>query len=375
MTRLVVRIEMTRAQPEPPLPPIQNDRLLRACRKEPVDRTPVWIMRQAGRYLPAYRALREKVSFMKLCKTPELALQATLTPLEVMDVDAAILFSDILIPVEAMGMKVVFTGKKGPQLPNPIRTQADVARLRVPDPDETMKFVPDAIRLINQALRGRIPLLGFSGAPYTLATYMIEGETSKNFYGIKRRLFEAPKLLHALLDKLADTVTAYLNAQIAAGAHAVQLFDTWAGALSPAEYAEFAFPYTQRVIAGLHRERTPVILYVNGGGDYLERMAETGADVLSLDWRVDIGEARRRIGHKVALQGNLDPCALYASPDVIRAQVARVLGSFGKGEGHIFNLGHGILPDIPVAHAVAMVDAVHEESARFHPVPRMRFGS
>jgi len=351
-----------------PAQPIHNDRLLRACRKEPVDRTPVWIMRQAGRYLPSYRALREKVSFMKLCKTPELALQATLTPLEVMDADAAILFSDILIPVEAMGMRVVFTEKKGPQLPEPIRTQADLGRLRVPDPEETMKFVPDAIRLINHALKGRIPLLGFSGAPYTLATYMIEGETSKNFYGIKRRLFEAPKLLHALLDKLADTVTAYLNAQIAAGAHAVQLFDTWAGALSPTEYAEFAFPYTQRVIAGLRRERTPVILYVNGGGDYLERMAETGADVLSLDWRIDIGEARRRIGHKVALQGNLDPCALYAPPEAIRAQVARILQSYGKGEGHIFNLGHGILPDIPVAHAVAMVDAVHEESARFHGV-------
>jgi len=366
MTRLTMESKMSRAQQEPPLPTVQNDRLLRACRKEPVDRTPVWIMRQAGRYLPAYRALREQVSFMKLCKTPELALQATLTPLEVMEVDAAILFSDILIPVEAMGMKVVFTEKKGPQLPKPIRSEADVARLRVPDPEETMAFVPRAIRLINEALRGRIPLLGFSGAPYTLATYMIEGETSKNFYGIKRRLFEAPKLLHALLDKLADTVTAYLNAQIAAGAHAVQLFDTWAGALSPTEYAEFAFPYTQRVIAGLRRDRTPVILYVNGGSDYLERMAGTGADVLSLDWRIDIGEARRRVGHKVALQGNLDPCALYGPPAAIRAQVARVLQSFGKGEGHIFNLGHGILPDIPVAHAVAMVDAVHEESARFH---------
>ncbi|HUJ79423.1 MAG TPA: uroporphyrinogen decarboxylase [Nitrospiria bacterium] len=345
---------------------IQNDRLLKACRREPVDRTPVWIMRQAGRYLPSYRALRERVSFMQLCKTPELALQATLTPLEVMDVDAAILFSDILIPVEAMGMKVVFTESKGPQLPEPVRTQADIARLRVPDPEQSMPFVPDAIRLINQTLKGRIPLLGFSGAPYTLATYMIEGETSKNFYGIKRRLFEAPKLLHGLLELLADTVTAYLNAQITAGAHAVQLFDTWAGALSPAEYAEFAFPYARRVIAGLRREGTPVILYVNGGGDYLELMAETGADVLSLDWRIDIGEARRRIGHRVALQGNLDPCALYAPPETIRAQVARILQRYGRGEGHVFNLGHGILPDIPVAHAVAMVDAVHEESAQYH---------
>jgi len=294
MARLAEMAEMNLAQPKAQLLPIRNDRLLRACRREPVDRTPVWIMRQAGRYLPAYRALREKVSFMKLCKTPELALQATLTPLEVMDVDAAILFSDILIPVEAMGMKVVFTEKRGPQLPDPIRTQADLARLRVPDPEETMKFVPEAIRLINRALKGRIPLLGFSGAPYTLATYMIEGETSKNFYGIKRLLFEAPTLLHGLLEKLADTVTAYLNAQIEAGAHAVQLFDTWAGALSPIEYAEFAFPYTRRVIAGLRREGTPVILYVNGGGDYLERMAETGADVLSLDSDRPQGRAARQ---------------------------------------------------------------------------------
>ena len=323
-------------------------------------------MRQAGRYLPAYRALRRKHSFIEMCKTPELAMAATLTPLETLKVDAAILFSDILIPVEAMGMKVVFTERRGPQLPEPIRTAADVERLRLPDPEETMGFVPEAIRLVNHALAGRLPLLGFSGAPYTLATYMIEGETSKNFYGIKRLLFESPKRLHALLGKLARTVTGYLNAQIAAGAHAVQLFDTWAGALSPNEYEEFAFPYARQVIDGLRRGQTPVILYVNGGGDYLERLAETGADVISLDWRVDIGEARRRIGHKVALQGNLDPCALYAPPSAIRAQVVKVLQRFGKGEGHIFNLGHGILPDVPVEHAVAMVAAVHEESRRFH---------
>jgi uroporphyrinogen decarboxylase len=347
-------------------PPLQNDRLLRACRKEPVDRTPVWIMRQAGRYLPAYQALRRKVSFMDLCKTPELAMQATLTPLETLDVDAAILFSDILIPVEAMGMTVVFTEHKGPQLPEPIRNSADVDRLRVPDPEIAMGFVPEAIRLVNRAIGGRIPLLGFSGAPYTLATYMVEGETSKNFYGIKRMLFESPKLLHSLLEKLTRTVTDYLNAQIAAGAHAVQLFDTWAGALTPVEYGEFAFPYTQQVIAGLHRKSCPVILYVNGGSSYLDRMAESGADVVSLDWRIEIGEARQRIGHKVALQGNLDPCALYAPPETIRMHVARILQGYGKGEGHIFNLGHGILPDIPVDHAIAMVNAVHEESARFH---------
>jgi uroporphyrinogen decarboxylase len=347
---------------------VQNDRLLRACRKEPVDRTPVWIMRQAGRYLPAYRALRQKVSFMELCKNPELAMQATLTPLPVLDVDAAILFSDILVPVEAMGMKVVFTEHKGPVLPEPIRQRSDLDRLRVPDPEETMGFVPAAIRLINRELGGRLPLLGFSGAPYTLATYMIEGETSKNFYGIKRLLFESPKLLHALLEKLTDTVTRYLNAQIDAGVHAVQLFDTWAGALAPAEYDAFALPYTRRVIAGLERRGAPVILYVNGGDSLLERMADSGADVVSLDWRIDMADARRRIGHRVALQGNLDPCALYAPPGAIREQVARILEGYGRADGHIFNLGHGILPDIPVEHAAAMVNAVHDESARFHGV-------
>ncbi len=351
---------------ESSMPPLKNDRLLRACRKQPVDRTPVWIMRQAGRYLPAYRALRKQVSFMELCKRPELATAATLTPLDTLGVDAAILFSDILIPVEAMGMKVVFTEHKGPQLPEPIRTPADLERLRIPDPEQTMGFVPEAIRQVNRALDGRMPLLGFSGAPYTLATYMIEGETSKNFYGIKRLLFENPKLLHALLDKLARTVTDYLNAQIAAGVHAVQLFDTWAGALAPSEYAEFAFPYTQQVIAGLRRAGIPVILYVNGGASYLERMADTGADVISLDWRIDIGEARRLIGQKVALQGNLDPCTLYAPVEEIRRQVVKILERFGRGEGHIFNLGHGILPDVPPEHAVAMVKAVHDESPRFH---------
>jgi uroporphyrinogen decarboxylase len=353
--------------PNPPLqPPLYNDRLLRACRKQPVDCTPVWIMRQAGRYLPAYRALRRKASFLQLCKTPELAMEATLTPVGTLDVDAAILFSDILVPVEAMGMRVVFTEQKGPQLPEPIRTAADVERLRLPDPESTMGFVPAAIRLVNQSLAGRLPLLGFAGAPYTLATYMIEGETSKNFYAIKRLLFESPKLLHALLDKLARVVTGYLNAQIAAGAHAVQLFDTWAGALAPADYESVALPYTQQVIAGLRRQGTPVILYVNGGDSLLERMSASGADVISLDWRIEIGAARRRIGHAVALQGNLDPCALYAPPEVIREQVVRILEGYGRADGHIFNLGHGILPDTPVEHAAAMVRAVHEESRRFH---------
>ena len=347
-------------------PQLRNDRLIRACRRQEVDRTPVWMMRQAGRYLPAYQALRKKAGFLEMCKTPDLALQATLTPLPVLDVDAAILFSDILVPVEAMGMEVVFTESKGPQLPTPIRTSADIDRLCVPDPEESMGFVPAAIRLVNQAIGGRIPLLGFSGAPYTLATYMVEGQTSKNFYGIKRMLFESPELLHRLLQKLTGTVTEYLNAQLAAGAHAVQLFDTWAGALTPAEYSTFAFPYTQQIIAGLKRDDCPVILYVNGGSSFLDMMVQSGADVVSLDWRINIAEARERIGKKVALQGNLDPCALYAPPEKIRTEVRRILEGYGTGPGHIFNLGHGILPDIPVTHAKAMVDAVHEESARFH---------
>lgn len=342
--------------------PLKNDRVLRALRKQPVDVTPVWIMRQAGRYMPEYRAIRAKADFLTLCKTPELVTQATLLPIDLLNVDAAIIFSDILIPVEAMGMELVFTDARGPQLPKPIRDRGDVDRLQTFDPEGATRFVMDSIRQTNAALDGRVPLLGFAGAPYTLATYMVEGETSKNFYGIKRLGYEDPDLLHRLLERLTAVVSEYLVAQVRAGAHAVQLFDTWAGALNPSDYAAWCAPYTARIVEAVKRTGAPIILYVNGCAALLEIMAGTGVDAISVDWRLDLAEARRRVGDRVALQGNLDPCALYASPDVIRAQTKRILSVYGGEPGHVFNLGHGILPDAPVAHAKALVTAVHEVS-------------
>ncbi|MBI4715396.1 MAG: uroporphyrinogen decarboxylase, partial [Nitrospirae bacterium] len=304
---------------------LQNDRFLRACRKEAVDYTPVWIMRQAGRYMKEYRALRERADVLTLCKTPELATEATLLPVELIGVDAAILFSDILIPVEAMGIPVEFTEKRGPVFPEPIRTAAQVSALAVPIPEEKTPFVMEAIRQVRRELKDRVPLIGFAGAPYTLATYVIEGETSRNFHRIKQWMYREPALLHALLEKLTETVSLYLQAQLDAGTHAVQIFDTWAGMLSPDEYKEFALPYTRRIIQCLRTSDGPVILYINGGGTLLELMADSGADVIGLDWRIDIADARKRIGDRVALQGNLDPCVLYASPDVIRAQARKIL--------------------------------------------------
>ncbi|MBI5197761.1 MAG: uroporphyrinogen decarboxylase [Nitrospirae bacterium] len=346
-----------------------NDRFLRACRKEPLDYTPVWIMRQAGRYMKEYRDLRERVDFLTLCKTPELAAEATLLPIDLLGVDAAIIFSDILIPVEAMGLTVVFTEKKGPVFPEPVKTEEQVRRLIVPDPEEKTPFVMEAMRLVRRDLKDRVPLIGFAGAPYTLATYLVEGETSRNFHQIKRWMYQSPALLQSLIEKLTRTVTLYLRAQIEAGAHAVQLFDTWAGMLSPDAFSEFALPCVRRIIQDLRASvpsNIPIIYFVNGGGTLLEKMVESGADVIGLDWRIDLADAKRRIGGRTALQGNLDPCVLYASPDVIRQQVRKILQKYGRGSGHIFNLGHGILPDTPVEHARALVEAVHEESAAFH---------
>ena len=343
----------------------KNDRFLKACRKEPVDLTPVWIMRQAGRYMKEYRAIREKVDFLTLCKTPELATEVTMLPVNILPVDAAILFSDILIPVEAMGMDLQFTDH-GPVMSNPIKTLDQVRSLSIPNPEEKMFFVAEAIRMIRKTLDGSLPLIGFSGSPYTLATYMIEGGTSSNFYKIKKLLFSDPDFIHTLLKKITETVIGYLRLQIKAGVQAVQLFDTWAGTLSVQEYQEFALPYTLKVVQSLRCEGIPLILYVNGGGGLLEYMADSGVDVVSIDWRTDLKDAKRRIGNRVCLQGNLDPCALYASPAKIRTEVRKILENFGPDNGHIFNLGHGILPDTPVEHALALIDAVHEESIRFH---------
>jgi len=333
---------------------------LEACRGRAVRRTPVWIMRQAGRYQPEYRALRRKHSFMDLCKTPELATEVTLLPVEQLGVDAAILFSDILIPVEAMGVPVEFTEAKGPVLARPVRTARDVARLRVPDPDEAMPFVAEAVRLIRGGLAGRVPLIGFSGAPWTLASYMIEGGGSKNFVEVKQLMFRAPEVYRALMEKITATVEAYLLAQVDAGAEAIQLFDSWAGALSPRDYRRLAAPWSKRIIRTVKKTGVPVIHFVYDGGGLLEQVRDTGADVVGLDWRVDIDVARKRLGAKTAVQGNLDPCSLFLPEKELRARVREVLRANGGRRGHVFNLGHGILPQCSVEAARVLVDEVHK---------------
>ncbi|MBM5812900.1 MAG: uroporphyrinogen decarboxylase [Gammaproteobacteria bacterium] len=351
--------------------PPANDRLLRALLRQPVDRTPVWIMRQAGRYLPEYRATRARAgSFLALCTTPELACEVTLQPLQRFPLDAAILFSDILTIPYAMGVGLSFETGEGPKIERPIRSAADVAALPVPDPHTELRFVIDAVSLIRRELGGRVPLLGFAGSPWTVATYLVEGGSSRDFVRIKHLLYGAPATLHALLDKLAQATLLYLNAQIAAGAQALMLFDTWGGVLTPAAYREFSLAYMQRIVAGLTRERAgarvPVILFTKGGGAWLERMAGTGADALGVDWTTDLAAARRQTGGRVALQGNLDPAVLRAPPAVIRDEVGRVLASYGPGPGHVFNLGHGVTPDVDPEHVAALVAAVQELSPACH---------
>ena len=350
---------------------LKNDRFLRALLRQPVDMTPVWMMRQAGRYLPEYRATREKAgSFMDLCKNADLACEVTLQPLDRYALDAAILFSDILTIPDAMGLGLYFSEGEGPRFERPLRDKAAIDALGVPDPEQELRYVMDAVRTISRELDGRVPLIGFSGSPWTLATYMVEGGSTKTFARSKGMMFDEPALMHTLLGKLADSVTAYLNAQVAAGAQALMIFDTWGGTLTPRDYRAFSLDYMQRIVSGLTREadgrRVPVILFTKGGGQWLEWMADTGCDALGLDWTIDIGEARARVGDRVALQGNLDPCTLYASPDAIRRAVGDILASYGKGSGHVFNLGHGIHPAIPPEHAGAMIDAVHELSRPYH---------
>jgi uroporphyrinogen decarboxylase len=350
---------------------LQNDRLLRALLREPVDVTPVWMMRQAGRYLPEYRQTRARAgSFMDLCRNADLACEVTLQPLERYPLDAAILFSDILTIPDAMGLGLSFTAGEGPRFSRPVRSQADVDAIGVPDPEDELRYVIDAVRVIRRELQGRVPLIGFSGSPWTLATYMVEGSGTKEFAWVKGMLFDAPQTLHQLLDKLARSVTTYLNAQIAAGAQAVMVFDTWGGVLTPRDYREFSLRYMEQIVAGVERNsegrRVPVVLFTKGGGAWLEDMAATGCDALGLDWTLDIGEARARVGQRVALQGNMDPCVLYASPERIRDEVATILAAYGHGPGHVFNLGHGIHQHIDPEHAGAFIAAVHELSPAYH---------
>jgi uroporphyrinogen decarboxylase len=350
---------------------LKNDRFLRALLRQPVDVTPVWMMRQAGRYLPEYRAARTKAGdFMALCTNPELACEVTLQPLRRFALDAAILFSDILTIPDAMGLGLYFESGEGPRFRKTVRNAADVAALPIPDPEQDLGYVMNAVRTIRHELNGSVPLIGFSGSPWTLATYMVEGGSSKDFRYAKALAFEQPQVMHALLDKLAQSVTSYLNGQIEAGAQAVQIFDTWGGALSHAAYLEFSLPYMQKIIGGLIRERegrrVPVIVFTKNGGPWLEQIAAVGADAVGLDWTVDIGAVRQRIGASVALQGNMDPVMLYAGPARIRGEVEKILASFGAGNGHVFNLGHGITPEVDPEHARIFIDAVHELSAQYH---------
>lgn len=350
---------------------LQNDRFLRALLREPVDQTPVWMMRQAGRYLPEYRATRAKAgNFMRLCQTPELACEVTLQPLERYPLDAAILFSDILTIPDAMGLGLYFSEGEGPKFERPVRSLADIEKLAVPDPQDSLRYVIDAVSLIRRELNGRVPLIGFSGSPWTLATYMVEGGSTKNFRLVKGLMYNQPAAMAGLLDTVAQAVTAYLNAQIQAGAQAVMIFDTWGGVLSSRDYEHFSLRYMQQIINGLQREnegrRVPVILFTKDGGVWLEKMAATGCDALGLDWTCDIGTARQRVGDKVALQGNMDPCILYANPSRIRQEVADILAAYGNGGGHVFNLGHGIHPEVDPKHAGVFIEAVQELSRAYH---------
>lgn len=343
---------------------IQNDLFLRACKKEETERTPIWIMRQAGRYLPEYRAVRAKADFLTMCKTPELAAEVTLQPIDLIGVDAAIIFSDILVIPEAMGMELQMNEGQGPVFPSPIRSYKDAENLKLIDPTVDLKYVLDAVSLTKKELNNRVPLIGFSGSPWTLLTYMVEGKGSKNFSVVKKMLYNEPALAHLILNKLADAVIDYLNAKIEAGADAIQIFDTWGGILSPNTFDEFSLRYIEKIIDNLKRKEQPVIVFAKGAYFALEKLASTGADVVGLDWTMDIKEARNRIGDKVALQGNLDPTVLYANENYIKKEVISILDGYGKGGGHIFNLGHGVLPDINPENVKALVRIVNEESRK-----------
>jgi uroporphyrinogen decarboxylase len=343
---------------------LKNDRFLRALRREPTDTTPIWVMRQAGRYLPEYRATRARAgSFMALAQNPELACEVTLQPLERFDLDAAILFSDILTIPDAMGLGLSFAQGEGPQFAHPVRNKADIDKLAVPDMDGELRYVMDAVRLIRKELAGRVPLIGFSGSPWTLACYMVEGQGSRDFATLKAMCWNEPKLAHHLLDTLAQAVAAYLIAQAAAGAQALMVFDTWGGLLGPAPFREFSLRYMAQVMSALkanaHTCELPVILFSKGAAAHLATMADTGCAALGVDWTFDLADARRAVNGRVALQGNLDPAILRASPEVIRREARVVLDSYGNHPGHIFNLGHGITPEVDPEHVKVLVDEVH----------------
>ncbi len=350
---------------------LKNDCYLRALLKQPVERTPVWMMRQAGRYLPEYREVRAQAGdFMTLCKTPELACEVTLQPLRRYALDAAILFSDILTIPDAMGMGLYFSEGEGPRFKKTIEDLMDVHALPIPDPEKDLRYVMDAVSLIRKELKGEVPLIGFAGSPWTLATYMVEGGSSKTFSKTKKLMYYEPEVLHLLLDKLADSTILYLNAQIESGAQSIMIFDTWGGILTPRAYKEFSLSYMSKIVDGLVREKdgrkVPVTLFTKNGGQWLEMIADTGCDALGLDWTIDIGDARARVGDKVALQGNMDPSVLHGTPQRIKSEVQLILDNFGSGSGHVFNLGHGITPDVSPENAGVFIDAVHTLSQGYH---------
>lgn len=350
--------------------PVKNDRYLRAIAKQPIDRTPVWMMRQAGRYLPEYRAVRQKAkSFMGVCTQPELACEVTLQPLRRYPLDAAILFSDILTIPDAMGLGLYFSPDEGPKFEHPLRTAQAIQNLPIPDPEDSLGYVMQAVKLIQQELAGSTPLIGFSGSPWTLATYMVEGGSSKTFGIIKTLLYQNSSLLHTLLDKLADSVSLYLKAQARAGADALMIFDTWGGVLTPQAYADYSLFYMNKIVQDLKSDpsiQVPITLFTKNGGAWIEHIAATGCDMVGLDWTINIGEAKARIGQKVALQGNLDPSILLAEPRIIEQEVQRILRDFGTGSGHVFNLGHGITPNVPPEHVTAFIESVQRFSQPFH---------
>lgn len=350
---------------------LQNDRFLRALLRQPVDRTPVWMMRQAGRYLPEYRATREQAgSFLDLCKNAELACEVTLQPLRRYPMDAAILFSDILTVPDALGLGLYFEEGEGPKFRKTVRSEEDLKSLNRIRAEDDLGYVMNAVRTIRSALGGSVPLIGFSGSPWTLATYMVEGGSSKDFARVKSMAYDQPELMHQLLSLLADAVADYLSAQVAAGAQALQIFDTWGGSLSAAGYKEYSLQYMQRVISRLPKEadgrQVPVIVFTKGGGQWLNAIADCGAQAVGIDWTTDIGIARQQVGDRVALQGNMDPSMLYASPERIRAEVDSILAGYGHGPGHVFNLGHGITPGVDPDNVTAFVDAVQELSVQYH---------
>lgn len=345
---------------------LQNDLIIRVAKRLPTERTPIWIMRQAGRYLPEYRAVRAKHDFLTMCKTPELAAEVTIQPVDIIGVDAAIIFSDILVIPEAMGMHLEMTKGKGPVFTSPIKSKDDVEKLKQPDPTKDLKYVLDAISLTKKELNGRVPVIGFAGAPWTILTYMVEGQGSKSFSKVKKLIYGNPELAHNLLDKITKATAAYLSAQIEAGASLVQIFDTWAGLLSPRDYQVFALRYVYQLISEIKRKDEPVIYFPKGVHYLMHELKKVGADAISVDWTLELDKVRRKMGDDVAIQGNLDPTVLYADPSFIKREARKVLESFGKGNGHIFNLGHGILPDIDPENVKELVSYVKEESGQYH---------